>query len=233
MRFVAVAALFFVAAPVAADEGEWLFALNVIPEVAWVSHPLTSEAAPFGPSSSTTFLPRVGGQLSYGLTNSFAILVGADGTAFPGPLAQGVVIDGVEGNVSSFARIDLLAPVGVAYRYDSGTWFSGQLELSGGPAAVGWLGNVAVSPDEVGDNSLPIELGVKIPDLWSAGVFGRAALMLNVGRIGEGGIWPGFYSNGFLLDVGIVSTVTWTDALRAVHVGVLLRPSWAWGGAFL
>lgn len=229
MRLVVAAALCLAAGQASADEGEYLFSLDLVPEVAWVSHPLSADQTPFGRSSVTTFLPRVGGRVSYGLTNTLALGLGVNGSAFPAPTTKDVAVGGAAGDVASASRVDLLVPVDVIYRLDTGYPLSVQVELGGGPAVVGWLGNVALSPDVVGEGGLPTELGIDIDDQWQVGGFVRAAVMLNLDRVGEGS-WLGFDQNGFLLDVGVVTTATWTDTLRAVHVGLLLRPSWAWGG---
>lgn len=196
-----------------ADEGEVAIAPYVQPELAWVSHPLTKQVAPFDASSSVTLLPRLGVGGRYGVSNAFTVGVGVDGSAMAGLVAKGVTIENTVGDVATGTRVDLMLPISLAWRLETGSELSGVVEVSAGPQLVGWLANKALNPDLPGENGLPTELPIVVEDAWLPGAFGRVAVLFN-----------GRFFNWLVVDAGAVATVGYAET-ASVHLGLLLRPS--------
>ncbi len=196
-----------------ADEGEFSVAPYLQPEVAWVSHPLTKQMVPFDASSSLTFLPRIGAAARYGIHNQLTLGVGVDGSATLGLVAKGVTIENTVGDVATGTRVDVMLPVSLAWRLETGSEFSGAIELSAGPQLVGWLANKALNPDLLGENGLPTELPFVVEDAWLPGAFGRVAVLFS-----------SRFFNWFVVDGGVAATVGFADT-GSLHVGLLLRPA--------
>jgi len=205
---------FFAVAPSAhADEGESAIGMTVMPEVAWLSHPLTAEVSPFTPTGTFSFLPRLGAGLHYGLTDSLTLGLGVDTAGFFGLNAVGTQIENTVGNIATGTYFDAMAPLSLAYRVDSGYDASGAVELSVGPCVAGWLANKALNPEVLGENGLPTELPIVIDDQYRFGAFGRLSVFFK-GRL----------FNWLVADVGLSTTVAWHETL-AFHAGLLIRPS--------
>jgi hypothetical protein len=196
-----------------ADEGESAIGITVMPEVAWLSHPLTAEVSPFTPTGTFSFLPRLGAGLSYGLTDSLTLGFGVDTAGFFGLNAVGTQIENTVGNIATGTYFDVMAPLSLAYRVDSGYDASGAIELSAGPCVAAWLANKALNPEVLGENGLPTEFPIVIDDQYRFGAFGRLSVFFT-GRL----------FNWVVADVGLSTTVAWHETL-AVHAGLLVRPS--------
>jgi hypothetical protein len=210
---IASMACFLLAPSVRADEGESAISVTVMPEVAWLSHPLTGEVSPFAPTSTTTFLPRLGFGLHHGLTDSLTLGVGVDTAGFFGLNAVGTQIENTVGNIATGTYFDAMAPLSLVYRVDSGYDASGAVELAAGPCVAGWLANKALNPEVLGENGLPTELPIVIDDQYRFGAFGRLSVFFT-GRL----------FNWVIADIGLSTTVAWHETL-AVHAGLLIRPS--------
>lgn len=196
-----------------ADEGESSIAVTMLPEVAWLSHPLTGELSPFTPTGTFTLLPRLRFGLHHGVTDSLTLGVGVDTAGFFGLNAVGTQIENTVGNIATGTYFDAMAPVSLAYRFDSGYDASGAIELSAGPCVAGWLANKALNPDVLGENGLPTELPFVIEDQYRFGGFGRLSVFFT-GRL----------FNWIVTDIGLSATVAWHETV-AVHAGLLIRPS--------
>lgn len=196
-----------------ADEGESAISLTALPEVAWLSHPLTAEVSPFTQTGTFSFLPRLGVGMNYGLTDSLTLGLGVDTAGFFGLNAVGTPIENTVGNIATGTYFDAMAPLSLAYRVDSGDDASGAVEFSAGPCVAAWLLNKALNPEVLGDNGLPTELPIVLDDQYRFGAFGRLAVFFT-GRL----------FNWVVADIGVSTTVAWHETL-AVHAGVLIRPS--------
>ena len=213
LRLLVVAAVIGIAGGASADEGELSVAPYLQPEVAWVSHPLTKQPVPFDSSSSLTFLPRLGLAGRYGISNQFTFGVGVDGSAALGLVAKGVAIENTVGDVATGTRVDVMLPLSLAWRLETGSEFSGVVEMSAGPQVVGWLANKALNTDLLGENGLPTELPFVVEDAWVPGVFGRLAILFS-----------GRFFNLLVVDGGLSASVAYADT-GSLHLGLLLRPS--------
>jgi hypothetical protein len=196
-----------------ADEGESAISVSVVPEVAWLSHPLTDEVSPLSPTGTFSFLPRLGVGWHYGLTDSLTLGFGIDTAGFFGLQAVGTQIENTVGTIATGTYFDAMAPVSLGYRVDSGYDASGAVELSAGPCVAGWLANKALNPEVLGENGLPTEFAIVIEDQYRFGAFGRLSVLFT-GRLFD---W-------FVTDIGISATVAWHETL-AMHAGLLIRPS--------
>ena len=196
-----------------ADEGESAIGISVVPEVAWLSHPLTAEVSPFAKTGTFSFLPRLGVGMTHGLTDALTLGFGVDTAGFFGLNAVGTPIENTIGNIATGTYFDAMAPLSLAYRVDSGFDASGAVELSVGPCVAGWLINKALNPEVLGENGLPTELPIVLDDQYRFGTFGRLSVFFT-GRL----------FNWVVADVGVSTTVAWHETL-AVHAGLLIRPS--------
>lgn len=119
----------------AGDSGELSVRLATGHELAHLKDP----AATYGPASSTsiTYVPRLGVQLGYGLTNWLEFNV-AGTTSWPRSVsAQRVSLQGGNGSLTA-DYADVMLPAGLAVKWDPLTGFSLTVAAAVGPAFVHW-----------------------------------------------------------------------------------------------
>jgi hypothetical protein len=196
-----------------ADEGEVSLAVSLVPEVAWLSHPLTKKQVPFDATSALVFLPRAGLGLRYGLTDTWTVGVGLDGSFGYDVVSKGLVFGGTPGELATGTRLDLMVPLSASWRLDTGTDVSATVEVAAGPCGVAWLANKALNPTVLGTGGLPTELPVTIADSWNVGAFTRVSLLFDARPL-----------NWLVLDVGVSATASWAGT-GALELGLVVRPS--------
>ena len=87
----------------------------------------------------------------YGLTNTLYVGAGVDGSLF-GPLkALDVAVGDSRGDLLTGTRLDVMVPLLLGWRFDSGSDVSWIVEVQAGASVVGWLGNKLVDPELVGE----------------------------------------------------------------------------------
>ena len=206
------------AGPVRADEGEVAFDFVFSPEVASTVHPAV-DGAPLSDQATTIFKPRTALGVRYGLTNDLYVGIAGSVAASTSIRTPTVTIEGSTGDLLSAQYLELSAPVLVGWRFDSGSFMSGAAELELAPLAVYWGVQDLVDFADVDEAGLPASLEKQAPDTWQLGGLARLTVLFNTRLFDVVG-----------LDIGPSLAVSWAGD-PAVHVGLMMRPSFIWGGS--
>jgi hypothetical protein len=202
----------------AAGEGEFNFDFVVSPEVASAVHPATpADTALFSDGATLVLKPRLGLGARYGLSSSFYVGLAAEIAPSTAITTKGATIENTSGDILTASYIELQAPVLLGYRFDSGTFLSGALELELAPLAVYWGTVDFVDPTDLDEEGRPAPFKT-LDDTWVVGGVGRLSLLFTTRLF-----------DFVCVDIGPTVAVAWAGA-PSVHFGLLMRPSLLWGG---
>jgi len=205
-----------------ADRGDVYLDLNLSPQVGWITHPASSTdpyGSPFEPHSMFAIKPGLGLGVRTGLTDQLHLGISLEGAGSTSLTGKGVEVQSTSGDLLTAAYVELAAPVLMGWRFDSGSSLTGVLELQGGPLLTFWGASALVDPDDLDEQGRPAQFPTTIEDSWHVGALVRAQALF------EARIW-----DSFVFAVGPSLGVSWADTV-GVHVGLTLRPSFAFGSA--
>ena len=203
-----------------ADEGEIIFDMPLAFEVANTSHPATSVDL-FSPASTTIIKPRFGLGLRYGLTPSLYAGLGAHMAGSTAIRTAELTIDNSTGDLLTAQYVELSTPVLIGYRSDSGgsTLFAAELELA--PVATYWGVQDLVDFADLDAAGLPAALEKTAANTWLLAGIARLTILFDVRLF-----------DVFVIAAGPnVALSMNTLGQPAVHAGLTIRPSFAWGGS--
>jgi hypothetical protein len=210
-------ATLLLATSAAADPGELSFDITISPEVASAAHPAV-DVLPLDPNATTIFKPRLGLGVRYGVTNSFYVGLAANAAASTSIQTPTVTIDNSTGGLLTAQYLELSTPVMLGWRADTGGSLSAAIEMELAPLAVFWGTQNLVDFNDLDDAGLPSDLEKTSPDVWLFGGQARVQMLFDARVFDVVG-----------LDIGPSVSVSWTGA-PAVHVGLVMRPTFIWGG---
>jgi len=202
-----------------ADEGELTLDLPLAFEVAHTSHPATS-AAVFSPQATNIIKPRIGTGLRYGLTPSFSAGIGFQAAFSTAIQTPEVTIENSTGDLLTAQYVELMTPVVVGYRFDSGAFISGGAELELAPMFTYWGVQDLVDLSDLDDAGLPRSLEKKAQDVWLVSGLARLTLLFDMRLF-----------DVFIGAIGPHAALSMNQQGQlAVHAGITLRSSLVWGG---